>query len=253
MDISSKSMNSPTGKLVLSLVRGDNYAHPGEAEAIDMIFEPFGQNAERHILDVGCGRGGTVDYLTSHGYGTAYGFDIDGESIGQARSIYPTLDFRVCDVRTCSKCYENERFDVFSTFTVLYVFDEADKYECLTQLRELANPGAKLVIFDYTINRQESTVPLHRARWHPIRKEDLLASASKAGWDIYAFRDYTSEFESWYSDLLNGIRKNQGDICRIANNEWYKYTEWKYESLLNDIQTGYIGGAAFYLSVMPSE
>jgi cyclopropane fatty-acyl-phospholipid synthase-like methyltransferase len=60
-------MNSPQGKRILALVREGDYAHPGEERAIDLIFSSLPRDAAREVLDVGCGRGGTADYVRAHG------------------------------------------------------------------------------------------------------------------------------------------------------------------------------------------
>lgn len=61
------SMNSYLGQRILALVREGDYAHAGEEEAIELSMSGVGKDARRVILDAGCGRGGTADYLHKNG------------------------------------------------------------------------------------------------------------------------------------------------------------------------------------------
>jgi len=56
-------MNSFAGKRLLALVRGGDYAHAGEEEAIELAFRAVPKAPQKSILDVGCGRGGTIAFL----------------------------------------------------------------------------------------------------------------------------------------------------------------------------------------------
>ncbi len=62
-------MNSVLGKKILSIIRDGVYAHPGGRQAVDMAFEGILPDNNRRILDVGCGLGGTSNYVQSEGYG----------------------------------------------------------------------------------------------------------------------------------------------------------------------------------------
>ena len=63
-------MNSITGKQILALARGGDYAHPGEEEAIELVMAPVAKRPDQVVLDVGCGCGGTAHYLADHGWGS---------------------------------------------------------------------------------------------------------------------------------------------------------------------------------------
>ena len=49
-------MNSPKGKELLAMIRRGDYAHPGEEEAINLVFKHRKPEAGCRILDAGCGR-----------------------------------------------------------------------------------------------------------------------------------------------------------------------------------------------------
>ena len=82
-----RQMNSFDGKRLLALVRGGDYAHAGEEEAIEIAFRGMAKRPEQSILDVGCGRGGTIAYLHRNGWtSTAAGIDRERDSIDYART-----------------------------------------------------------------------------------------------------------------------------------------------------------------------
>src|SRR5271168_691621 len=92
------NMNSFEGKRILALVRDGDYAHAGEEEAIERSFRSIPKNPGHRLLDVGCGRGGSAEYLRRQGWGEVVGIDRDSDSIEYARATYPEVGFHVCDV-----------------------------------------------------------------------------------------------------------------------------------------------------------
>jgi hypothetical protein len=64
------SMSSATGKQILSLIRNGDYAHAGEERAIELALEGIAPSHDRQVLDIGCGLGGTVDYISRLGLGS---------------------------------------------------------------------------------------------------------------------------------------------------------------------------------------
>src|ERR1700753_1854553 len=96
-------MNSFEGMRVLSLVRDGDYAHAGEEEAIERTMRPIAKRSDQIIIDAGCGRGGTANYLFARGWGKVIGFDIEAASIATARKNYPSVAFFECDICNVDK------------------------------------------------------------------------------------------------------------------------------------------------------
>jgi 2-polyprenyl-3-methyl-5-hydroxy-6-metoxy-1,4-benzoquinol methylase len=69
------------GKRLLSVIRGSDYAHAGEEEAINLVMSRIPKNNGRLILDVDCGLGGTAKFIQEHGWGQVTGIDIEEESM----------------------------------------------------------------------------------------------------------------------------------------------------------------------------
>ncbi|MBW0004351.1 MAG: class I SAM-dependent methyltransferase [Hyphomicrobiales bacterium] len=143
------SMNSFEGMQVLSLVRGGDYAHAGEEEAIELAMRPMEKKSNQIIVDAGCGRGGTANYLQTMGWGKAVGFDIEPASIASARKNYPGVVFYVCDVCDVDRTI-GVKADILCMFNAYYCF--LDQARALSALRNVAKNGTQMVIFDH-VNR----------------------------------------------------------------------------------------------------
>lgn len=128
-------MNSFVGKRLLALVREADYAHAGEEEAIERVFADLPKCADRRLLDVGCGLGGTADYLRREGWGRVVGLDRDGDSLGHARARYPEVEFVEGDVGEAPRLLPRT-FGQIYLFNVFYAL-EAQR-EALAALRAVA-------------------------------------------------------------------------------------------------------------------
>ena len=91
---SSKTTTPPLNqaRLILSQLRGGDFTHAGDKEAIDMVVTKLKQEhpevLKGNCLDVGCGFGGTADYLVKQGFKHVWGIDIDKSTIAYAKSKY---------------------------------------------------------------------------------------------------------------------------------------------------------------------
>jgi cyclopropane fatty-acyl-phospholipid synthase-like methyltransferase len=242
-----KSMSSAKGKEISSMARGGDYAHAGETEAIALVFDHLGKDPSRHLLDVGCGRGGTAQYLYERGFGFVHGFDTDEASIAYARSRYAPLDFRCLDARRCANHYDGV-FEIIYLFNVLYLFGRRDQLRCLRQLRRLADEASLLVLFDYTARTPNGdTGSTYRSNWHPIDLAGFPAMSEAAGWGIEDFADLTDRFNTWYAAMLEKLHAKYDAIVEIAGEEWFEAARRIYQSHLDGIESGRLGGAVYYL------
>ena len=131
------NMNSFEGKRILALVRDGDYAHAGEEEAIERSFRSIQKHSARWLLDVGCGRGGSADYLRRNGWGHVEKIDRDAESVEYARATYPEIGFHICDVLDVPRTV-TRTFDVIYMLNAFYAFDR--QREALAELRKVAKP-----------------------------------------------------------------------------------------------------------------
>ena len=99
-------------RLMLSELRGGDFAHAGDMESIDMVLTKLKQNfpnvLEGNCIDVGCGFGGTADYLMKHGIKNIWGIDIDKTAIDYAKSRYKKINFLTQDAASLSLKFNRE-------------------------------------------------------------------------------------------------------------------------------------------------
>ncbi len=233
------NMNSFEGKRILALVREGDYAHAGEEEAIERSFRSIPKVSDRWMLDVGCGRGGSADYLRRNGWGHVEGIDRDAESLEYARATYPEVAFHVCDVLDIPRTV-TRTFDVIYMLNAFYAFDR--QREALAELRKVAKPSAHLVIFDYTVGAKAGDAP-NQMMPHAIRLTEIAAMLREAGWKPGAIEDLSAEYTQWYATFVERIRLKQAEIEKIGGADWYNFVFSMYSGLHGEIAGGGLGGA----------
>ena len=240
----SFTMNSYLGKRVLALVREGDYAHAGEEEAIELTLRGLAKNPARYLLDAGCGRGGTADYLQRHGWGQVTGLDIEADSITEARQRYPDCRFVAGDVVAAETCLA-EHFDLITLFNAFYAFPE--QTAALRSLAGVAAPDARLRLFDY-VNRGGYRAKPIMTDGRPSLPQpmDLAAMPDMlraSGWRLEAIDDLTGDYTRWYGALVARIESKRAAIEDLAGAEGYATVHWRYADLLADCQEGRLGGA----------
>ncbi len=237
-------MNSALGKRILALVRGGDYAHAGEEEAIHLTLDDIPKDSSRLVLDAGCGRGGTARYVQDHGWGKVTGFDIESESVEGAQAQHPDLTFVVADVVE-APAKITQRFDLIYSFNAFYAFP--DQRKALQALREMAKDGATLALFDY-VNRGNfaSSVFGHSpeaAHWRPLQMDELPQLLQETGWELSSERSLDDAYERWYVALEQRIESRREKIIELSDVATYDHVYQVYSQLLGCVQDGALGGA----------
>jgi ubiquinone/menaquinone biosynthesis C-methylase UbiE len=233
------NMNSFEGKRILALIREGDYAHAGEEEAIERTFRSIAKNPEQRLLDVGCGRGGSADYVRRNGWGRVEAIDRDAESIEYARATYPEVGFHVCDVLDVPRTVTRE-FDVIYMLNAFYAFDR--QREALAELRKVAQPGAPLVIFDYTVGPKSGDAP-NPMMPHAIRLPEVGATLREAGWEPGVVEDLNADYARWYAAFVERVQLKRAEIEKIGGADAYNFVLSMYSGLHGVITQGELGGA----------
>jgi ubiquinone/menaquinone biosynthesis C-methylase UbiE len=233
------NMNSFEGKRILALVREGDYAHAGEEQAIERSFRSILKTSEQWMLDVGCGRGGSAEFLRRRGWGHVEGIDRDSDSIDYAHATYPEIGFHVCDVLDVPRTV-NRTFDVIYMLNAFYAFDR--QREALAELRKVARPSAQLVIFDYTVGANAGDMP-NPMMPHAIRLSEIAAMLREAGWEPGAVEDLNAEYARWYAEFVQRIQIKRTEIEKICGADWYNFVLSMYSGLHGVIAGGGLGGA----------
>ena len=240
-----KRMNSRTGKEILSLVRHGDFAHPGEIEAIEMIFQNIQKNPGSRILDSGCGLFGTASYLEKQGYGKISGIELDDGIYKLAKKRYPNADIIKANVENIDKYYSSE-FDIIYHFTSFYAFPDHEK--ALTALRKTAKNGAQLIIFDYATEVGETLIGSCIA--NPIDLNTVDGLFAKTSWKIQEIKNITAEFTRWYIELVDKIHLKKNAIIDLAGDEWFEFVANVYEGLLERYKSGALKGIILYADAL---
>ncbi|WP_140427050.1 class I SAM-dependent methyltransferase, partial [Ensifer aridi] len=228
------SMNSYVGQRILSLVREGDYAHAGEEEAIELSMLGIEKRADRLILDAGCGRGGTADYLHKNGWGRVIGVDLQVESIKAASQNYPDVSFAVCDVCDVDQ-QVNERPDMICMFNAYYCFKDQSK--ALGALRRIAQPQSRMIIFDHVDRGGYQDDPLTDAGEpflpNPLRLSEVRERMTRTGWQAPDIVEVHDAYVRWYSSLVGKIGRARGRITEMAGQQGYDHVHGLYRGLLN--------------------
>ncbi|MBN2690153.1 MAG: methyltransferase domain-containing protein [Gammaproteobacteria bacterium] len=237
--------NSSQFKKILALVRDGDFAHAGEREAIDLVFDGFERNSNSNVLDVGCGLGGTAAIIKNNGLGHVTGIDILSGTILHAKKHYPEVDFLSCDVLDASQKLD-KKFNLIYLFNSFYSF--ADQSKSLRELRKVADENAELIIFDYTDldNYKEFCQSDYDVLPSPIKLHDIAFTMKKAGWDLYKQQDLTVEYERWYEAFVAKITQKREQIINNSDEATYDYVYKIYANLLMAIKYGCLGGVVLY-------
>jgi SAM-dependent methyltransferase len=101
----------------------------------------------RRVLDVGCGYGSLVNYLTEQGF-EAEGIDDDEKSVSTAQAVFPGVKVRLENAESLDE-YPSSSFDsVVLKDALHHLVCEGDFQVSSKTLRRLLKPGGRLVILD---------------------------------------------------------------------------------------------------------
>jgi ubiquinone/menaquinone biosynthesis C-methylase UbiE len=232
MSANEAKMN--TSRLLLTQLRGGDYAHAGDEEAIKIVlksaleFSPFLK--EEAVLDVGSGFGGTADYLCrALGFKNVQGFDMDEAAVVYAQKKYSSIHFKVADALKINKSYAPQSFSFFYLLNVIYAIQ--DKKRLLKNLSTLSKPVGILAIFDYT------------------QKKELKTT----GWKILGTIDMTSHFIRWYRAFLDKLSIQASTLSKAFSFQDVQKVEDTFTFLLNQLEQGNLGGVIIFAQKMGNE
>lgn len=97
-----------------------------------------------NILDLGCGNGALIWFLTKNGYGEIRGVDISEEQVNIAKSLNLS-GIEVCDIISYLK-RTDDKFEIIFLINVLEHFKRSKSIELLSLIRSKLNPSGKLII-----------------------------------------------------------------------------------------------------------
>jgi SAM-dependent methyltransferase len=152
-----------------------------------------GREAAR-LLDCGCGTGANVELLRRFGH--AFGFDVSDTAIQLAREHGRRT---IARGSVTAAPFMGDRFDLVTSFDVLYALDDRAEHMALLEMYRLVKPGGYVLITVAALEalRGDHSVLSHEVRRY--RREDLRNRVTAAG---FAVRRITYAFASLFAPLL---------------------------------------------------
>lgn len=237
-------------KLLLAYIRKDDYAHAGESEAIEITMKDIPKKSNQHLLDIGCGLGGTAHYLEKHGWGKVSGIDLDKEVISYAKLHYPQVYFKESDVLDIHKLFITQKFDVVYSFNAFFSFPQQE--ESLKRMAEVANENADLIIFDYASEGKYTGENPFQDRYYnsnsskfflPINLDAIELQLYQTGWELINIEDLTEKYYFWYKWLLQQMQDQKKELIHLFDENTFVDLHDGYCRLLELIDQKKIGGA----------
>jgi len=236
------------GKNMVAFVRGGDYAHPGDEILIDKALERFFKDQDRSILDVGCGLGGTAQYIQKRGWGSVTGIDIEEASIVYAKKTYLEVEFYTSDVMETSKVLNGKKFDLICLFNSFYSFP--DQLGALKGLRKVAKKDADLVIFEYTdlSNGKSQQIQIEDKSLFslPINQNSFKNMLMESGWKYIDSVNLDKECEKWYAEFVKGIERKREQIIENFGINMYKRGYDRYLGICDAFKDKIMGASIFY-------
>jgi cyclopropane fatty-acyl-phospholipid synthase-like methyltransferase len=243
--------NNP--RILLARLRAGDYAHPGETEAIDIFLTHLKTHAFRpllHVLDVGCGRGGTAHYLKSTlPAARVYGIDRDEKAIAHAQAKYLDIDFTICDLMEIGVLSYETPFDLIYFFSVFYALSREQQQAALKKLAAHAQPGTILALCEYINVAQDPGFCLKDfsgISMNPPALPDLRGWLTEAGWEVIDVVDLNAEYQRWYSDFLEKLEARKEALLAEFTEEAYGRVASTFQEILARIKSKQWAGNIVY-------
>lgn len=246
---------NPVRRLLCYLRRGD-HVHPGDEKAIDLIMEKalkFDPSLKRKAtLDVGCGFGGTVQYLAKHGFKNVQGCDIDQPSIEYCKKTYPNYNFWVGNILGIKHQATPHSISFFTLLSVAYAIE--DKKTMLNSMSSLAAPGAIFAIWDYTYPNSSEKAGVYdaaNASMHAIVPYKFHALLDETGWELLLEQDWSNYFSESYTITLQKLDEEEVVLEKLFTPKVVAQTRSIYQAIKNNMESGALGGTLIIAKKRP--
>jgi 2-polyprenyl-3-methyl-5-hydroxy-6-metoxy-1,4-benzoquinol methylase len=201
-------------------------------------------NFDRQILDVGCGLGGTADYLYSNGYGNVTGIDIDPELIDYAQSKYPYINFETLPAEKAASYFKKHTFHLVYFFSSMYCME--NKKQVIDSIRPLIKPDGYLIIFDYIMGvhyQGENPFSDNQTKsFEPLSLSEMEKFFTSNRWQIDRLEDLSQEFLSWYMNVLAKLNQNREYLAEQYTEQCFNRVYKRFSSLVDLINSKRLGG-----------
>jgi len=147
--------------------------------------------------------------------------------------------------------YPAQHFDFFILFNSFYPFQ--DKKALLDALAKVANPGALIVLFDYSVptaqahsKKEIKLVDFSGKDIWPMDVEHLKGDLNATGWTFLKAEDLTEQYIKWYKDLLKNLEAREDTSKGSFTPDTTQRVKDTFSALLERLHTHRMGGVVVY-------
>lgn len=233
-------MNTFENKAFLARVRGGDFAHPGEEEAIDLVLSYVKPEPRETVLDAGCGLGATADAIGKKTGAVVVGVDLDEESMRYANGAYQDSQFIPGDVTKLGEM-ALPKMDVIYAFNSLYACP--DLRACFSSFREVSNSGGRIAVFDYIAYDADALVETECLPSSVHSMTQMRQFPEYQGWACTGIANLDLAYAAWYGRFLARMDENQEALATTYSPELFDAVRKKYAEMLGCLEQGTLGGA----------
>jgi SAM-dependent methyltransferase len=200
---------------LLTIVRGGDFAHPGETQAIDFMIEKVILHApwvtEGKALSLGCGFGGTEDYIQKKfNVHHIEGLDIDSQALAYIKQTYQDILTTEGDMKCLDQLYEHDEFSFVYSFSSFYAVDNHS--DVLEKIHTVLKDDGILMLFDYSVPFCSHELEIRDFAgkvMYPIAQNTIDEQLQIHGFHMVEKIDLSIQFCAWYDVFLEKLVERQ--------------------------------------------
>jgi cyclopropane fatty-acyl-phospholipid synthase-like methyltransferase len=233
-------MNSFENKSFLASIRGDDFAHPGEEEAIDLVLSYVKPEPHETVLDAGCGLGATADTIGKRTGAIVLGVDLDADAMAHANARYQDAQFIPGDITQLGDL-ALPRVQVIYAFNSLYACH--DLQACFAGFTKVAAPDARIAVFDYVAYDAASLAQADCLPPSVHSMAEMRQVPEAQGWRCTRIVNLDMEYAAWYGGFLARMDENREALVAARSAEFFDEVRKKYADMRICIERGVLGAA----------
>ncbi|MCC0057656.1 MAG: methyltransferase domain-containing protein [Hyphomicrobiaceae bacterium] len=234
------TMNSFANKEYLARIRGGDFAHPGEEEAIDLVLSYLRPRSGETVLDAGCGRGATADAIRKKTSADVIGVDLDAQSIGYAKATYPGTRFEAADITMLGEM-ALPKIGAIYAFNSLYACADLDG--CFSAFRRISNAGARAGVFDYIAYDADALADSNCLPSSVHTTAEMRQIPERHGWACTGIVNLDLDYAIWYRRFLSRMDENRAMLSAVRTPDFFDEVRKTYADMLRCLEQGTLGAA----------
>lgn len=234
------TMNTFANKEFLARIRGGDFAHPGEEEAIDLVLSHLSPGPGETVLDAGCGRGATADAIAKKTGADVIGVDLDAQSIGYANATYPGVRFEAADIAKLGELGLPETGVIYA-FNSLYACADLDG--CFSAFRRISNAGARAGVFDYIAYDAGALAETDCLPSSVHTMTEMRQVPERHGWSCTGIINLDLDYAMWYRRFLARMDEHRTELAAARTPAFFEEVRNRYADMLRCLEQGTLGAA----------